>query len=106
MYLCANCGRTFDSPDEVADFTSEYFGATVTHTTTVCPSCGSDDFDEMDKCEVCGEEIAPGEELCENCRELIRDCAEDVRGRARYMTLRYNLKYNEFVTHLIEELDR
>lgn len=104
MYLCANCGQMFDFPDVVDDFTSEFWGGIVRHTTTVCPSCGSDDFDEMDKCEVCGEYIAPGEELCENCRELIHDRAEDVRGRARDMTLRYNLKYNEFMEHLIEEL--
>lgn len=104
MYLCANCGRMFDSPEEVEDFTSEFWGATVRHFTTVCPNCGSDDFDEMDKCDVCGEEIAPGEDLCENCRDLIRDISDDIKAKARYVSLKYKLNYTEFMEHLIEEL--
>ena len=104
MYLCANCGRMFDSPDEVEDFTSEYWGATVRHYTTVCPNCGSDDFDEMDKCQVCGNDIPPGEKICENCHDLIRDVADSIKGNARYISLRYNLNYNEFIENLMEEL--
>ena len=105
MYICMNCQAMFDSPNEVEDFTSEFWGARVRHMTSVCPNCGSDDFDEMDKCEICGEDINPGEELCENCRGLIKDIADEIRGKARYMTLRYKLKYDEFMDHLIRELD-
>ena len=105
MYICMNCQTMFDSPDSVEDFTSEFWGASVRHYASVCPNCGSDDFEEMDKCVVCGEWINPGEELCENCRGLIKDIADEIRGKARYMTLRYKLKYNEFMDHLIRELD-
>ena len=103
--LKCRCGTMFDSPDYVEDFSSEYFGRRVTHYMGVCPNCGSDDFEEMDKCEVCGEWIDPGEELCDNCRGLIKDIADEIRGKARYMTLRYKLKYDEFMDHLIRELD-
>lgn len=105
MYICMNCGATFDSPNTVTDFSSEFWGANVQHYKSECPNCGSDDFDEMDKCEMCGEDINPGEELCENCRGLIKDIADEIRGKARYMTLRYKLNYNEFMDHLIQELD-
>lgn len=47
--LKCRCGTMFDSPDYVEDFSSEYFGRRVTHYMGVCPSCGSDDFEEMDK---------------------------------------------------------
>lgn len=105
MYICENCQQMFDSPNAVLDSDSEYWGANVHHYTSVCPNCGSDEFEEMDKCDVCGEWINPGEELCENCRELIKDIADDIRAKGRYMTLRYKLKYNEFMDHLIRELD-
>ena len=105
MYICMNCQTMFDSPDEVEDFTSEFWGARVRHMTSVCPNCGSDDFEEMDKCEVCGEWIDPGDELCDNCRGLIKDIADDIRKKARYTTDRFNLKYGEFISHLVTELD-
>lgn len=106
MYLCENCGATFNIPDEVNDFSSEFWGATVTHTTCVCPSCGSDDFVEMDRCDMCGEDIAPGEELCENCRYLVDDIANDIKSKCKYMELRYRLKYKELIYHLCEALDK
>lgn len=106
MYLCANCGEMFDSPNEVNDFVSEYWGAPVTHTTCVCPSCGSDEFDEMEKCLICRNEwVAPGEELCECCHDLIKDIGDDIRAKARYVSLKYKLDYKEFMNHLIDELE-
>lgn len=94
----------FDSPDYVEDFSSEYFGRRVTHYMGVCPSCGSDDFEEMDKCEICGEWIDPGAEVCECCKESIEDLASEIREKVRDLTHKTN--YNEFMSHLIEELDR
>lgn len=105
MFQCSKCGTMFDFPEEVTDFYSECWGAPARHTTTVCPCCGSNDFDEMDKCEICGEYIAPGEELCENCRDLIHDIGDDIRAKARYVTLLHKLNYNEFIDHLIKDLD-
>lgn len=105
MYKCQNCQEMFDSPNAVLDSDSEYWGRRVHHYTSVCPNCGSDDFEEMDKCEVCGEWIDPGEELCDNCRGLIKDIADDIRKKARYTTDRFNLKYTEFISHLVTELD-
>lgn len=102
--LKCRCGTMFDSPDYAEDFSSEYFGRRVTHYMGVCPSCGSDDYDEMDKCEICGEWIDPGEEVCECCKESIEDLASEIREKVRDLTQKTN--YNEFMSHLIEELDR
>lgn len=105
MYKC-QCGMMFDSPEYEKDFSSEYFGRQVTHYTGVCPNCGSDEFEEMDKCDVCGEWIDPGTEMCDCCRKFIEDLASDIRGKVREKTIVHKLKYNEFINHLIEELDR
>lgn len=102
--LKCQCGTMFDFPDYVEDFSSEYFGRRVTHYMGVCPNCGSDDFEEMDKCEICGEWIDPGAEVCECCKEAIEDLASEIREKARDLTHKTN--YNEFMSHLIEELDR
>lgn len=105
MYICTDCRQTFDSPNCVLDSYSEYWGAIAHHYKSVCPHCGSDDFEEMDKCEICGEWIDPGAELCDNCRDLIKSIANDIRAKARYTTDRFNLKYGEFINHLVTELD-
>lgn len=104
MYKCLNCGETFSSPDSVRDFESEYFGRTVTHYMNVCPSCGSDDFEEMDKCEICGEYIDAGSCLCENCKELIGDLASEIRGKVREKAIVHKLNYDEFIRYLEEEI--
>lgn len=106
MYFCNRCRQMFDSPDAVYDFSSEAWGRTVEHYVNVCPHCKSDDFDEMDKCDICGEWISPGQDICDNCEELIRDISKDIQSRARYVTLRYKLKYDEFIEHLIQELNK
>jgi len=105
MYICERCRETFDFPNVETDFTSEYFGAIVSHKIGVCPYCGSDEIGEMDKCEICGEWIAPGEELCECCHDLIKDIGDDIRAKARYVSLKYKLDYKEFMNHLIDELE-
>ena len=105
MYICRNCQQMFDSPNAVIDSDSEYWGRRVHHYTSVCPCCGSDDFEELDKCEVCGGWINPGDELCEVCDGLIKEVADDIRKKARYTTDRFNLKYGEFISHLVTELD-
>lgn len=105
MYICERCHKTFDFPNEATDFTSEYFGRPVNHKIGVCPCCGSSEIAEMEKCDICGEWIAPGEDLCENCRDLIRDIADEVKRKARYTTDRFNLNYNEFISHLMDRLE-
>ena len=104
MYICDNCKHIFEEPAEQYDFTSECWGAPVTHSVNVCPNCGSDEIDEMDKCDVCGEYIAPGEGVCDNCRGLIRDIVGYIRHRVNYTAMKYNLTYEELMYRIIEDL--
>ncbi len=104
MYLCNRCGRTFDFPDSVVDFRSEMWGRRVGHYVSVCPYCQDDDFDEMDRCEICGEYIPPGEEICDNCHELISDYRDIITGRIRELSITHKLNYDELIEHLKEEL--
>lgn len=75
MYICRDCGATFDSPEycgisrydeETEDFEAEYW--------TACPSCGSKDFNETFVCCECGQyvfgdfvELKNGEVYCSDC---------------------------------------
>ena len=104
MYFCNECKGTFEEPKETEDFTSEYWGAVVHHTTTVCPFCGSEEIDEMNKCDICGEYIAPGVCICENCQGLIHDIVNETRRKANYTALRFKLNFEELMYHIAEEL--
>lgn len=104
MYFCNRCKETFDSLDAVYDFSSEAWGQTVRHYRSVCPHCGSDDYDEMDKCEICGEYIMPGEGICENCRVLVEDMTDSIRGRLREISITHKINYEELLEKIIENL--
>lgn len=66
MYICLHCGHSFDEPHNRynrrwsdSDDSAAY-----------CPNCGSEDFEEAEKCEKCGEwhiadKVSNG--ICENC---------------------------------------
>lgn len=104
MYKCENCGEEFEDPNNVEDFSSEYFGRMVTHYTNVCPCCGSDDFQEMDKCEICEEYIPAGEVICENCKELVDGFVSEIRGKAREKSIIHRLNFDELITQIAEGL--
>lgn len=104
MYICNRCSQTFGSLDKVYDFSSEAWGRTVDHYKSVCPNCGSDDYDEMDKCEICGEYIPPGEGICENCHDLVDDMTDAIRGRLRELAITHKLNYDELLEAVIENL--
>jgi len=63
---CENCKRAVDT--EVKKMTDEHgyeFGLAY------CLDCGTETYREAGKCVVCGHDIAPGESLCEKCRDEI-----------------------------------
>ena len=56
MYKC-NHGHIFDEPTEKAYNHGGQCEAWGTEYLNVCPECGSDDFDEVVRCDLCGEYI-------------------------------------------------
>lgn len=61
MYYCNNCEEVFDNLDTKEVNAEDYYGVggqfMSTHTMTIlsCPHCGSDDYEEMEKCAMCEE---------------------------------------------------
>lgn len=61
MFYCRNCKNEFEEPKICQTSYEEHYGCTHlfadTHTMTIeeCPYCKSDDFEEMKKCDNCGE---------------------------------------------------
>lgn len=78
MYKCLNCGAVFDYPDYEDDFTSEYFGRSVTHHISRCPECRSDELDTAERCQLCGEYHSGESDYCADCVDLIKDYFDSV----------------------------
>ena len=61
MYYCNNCNSEFEYLELKEVNTEDYYGVggqfMSTHTMTIssCPHCGSDDYEEMEKCAMCEE---------------------------------------------------
>ena len=66
-YICLHCGHHFDGDEIVA---KHYDRATGTWDSEECPNCGSEYFEEAEKCDKCGEwhvadKVVNG--MCEEC---------------------------------------
>lgn len=83
MYICNKCGTTFSEPEvEHGYMNCEYWGAKcyMDDSTEVCPECHSEDFEEAEQCEWCGEWFSQDElngcNVCEDC-----ECEAETRFR-------------------------
>lgn len=67
MYKCGDCGAIFEEPRITIDKVP-YGDAYVDYPSgEECPHCGSDFFDEVEKCKICGEYMDGHYGLCEDC---------------------------------------
>lgn len=61
MYYCEHCENVFDEPERKEITFEDFYGVdhlfSSSHrmTLSVCPGCGSEDIEEMQKCEICEE---------------------------------------------------
>ena len=85
MYRCEDCGRFFEEPVVVHDDPSPS-GVSLASGYDIewyCPQCGSDQVEEAGECASCGEPIADGEVLCEDCmkelKKLLKGVADDMK---------------------------
>lgn len=63
-YYCKRCNRFIDESDLV-DGATEWRG--IPH--AACPKCYSENIVEAGSCELCGEDVKPDEQFCEECKQ-------------------------------------
>lgn len=76
MYRCRKCNEVFETPEiETSRNQIEYWGSISyeDYSEEVCPRCGSDDYEEIAECIVCGAYCFDDELACDN---VCDSCAE------------------------------
>lgn len=89
MYLCEACGNVFEEAS-VKVVKAPYSGERFREPEDVeafCPLCGSGDFEEAQKCPLCGKWHTGCDDACVECIALLEEQAarirrtiDDVRG--------------------------
>jgi hypothetical protein len=81
MFYCTDCKKLVEEGEKTETESGEFWGARFTYETHTdcCSECGSTDIEEPWKC-VCGEEIPPGEKLCENHKDFLNDVKKEIRN--------------------------
>ena len=75
MYICLECGATFESPSHYREYRGECFGYPSYEECVACPCCGGD-FVETYECDSCGKWIdgeyvkVGNDRYCSDCYEI------------------------------------
>ena len=79
MYICRECGRSFETPENLPVMSGEFWGRPFTEYADCCPYCKLDNIVEIKfHCDCCGCSICEGETyystqgsnvFCEECIE-------------------------------------
>ena len=105
MFYCLRCKSFFEEPatkydlhGEIDDFGPSYeaFGA--------CPECGSEYYDEAGRCDICGG-YTEGEEICDNCGELVSGIVCEMSARISDTAGKYHLNKSELLGYVLEFLE-
>lgn len=64
-FYCEDCGNIFSEEDAKVRVEDWGYG---TREIYVCPECFNKNITDAEKCECCGEPIAPTEKFCEICK--------------------------------------
>lgn len=74
IYLCNECKNHFSEPQRIRERTGVVApdGYAEEWEWDVCPSCGSDDIESREWCELCGARLAKGtSDYCNECLTII-----------------------------------
>ena len=83
-YYCNNCEKIFEETE--LDAGENYFRMPI----YICPNCRSEDLEECDTCELCGEYIEPDTMFCRDCREEIKTTWENmIHGLSKERRVNY-----------------
>jgi len=75
MFICLDCKSQFEEPQEEIIMHFEVDTRRM-EIISVCPSCGSGDYEEMGKCNCCGESIMSSEDYCISCLDFANEAIE------------------------------
>lgn len=70
MYICAKCGEVFETP-EYRSWTEHHGDYDEPYGEEVCPGCGSEWYEEAEKCKICGEWHAKDELYDGYCKDCL-----------------------------------
>lgn len=76
MYICKDCGKTFEVPAVFREYHGLDYGY---EELSECPYCKSGNYVEAKSCHACGEPIAEGK-LCPECLEDLRTAFDGFLG--------------------------
>ena len=117
-WYCQDCGETFDESEIEVDRAYEYsdrigHGGMYWDDEYRCPHCGSEDIDECEICDLCGEYFPPSKleyvgssdfHACEDCRDnlrrIVKAVVEDTVGE--FEGLEDSTKAEELLLSYIE----
>lgn len=83
-YYCQSCQKLIDDDDlkTVCERVGEYMGQDAYETYSVCPHCGSIEIEEAERCEKCGEYVAPEELIGGVCLDCFKSLVTPENVRA------------------------
>ena len=75
MNMCLDCKKQFEEPKQeiIIHFEVDTRREEIM---SVCPSCGSSDYEEMGKCLCCREPIRTSEDYCISCLDFANEAIE------------------------------
>ena len=75
MNMCLDCEKQFEEPKEeiIIHFEVDTRREEII---SVCPNCGSSDYEEMGACLCCGEPIGSSEDYCNSCLDFANEAIE------------------------------
>ena len=99
MYRCNNCGRAFSEKlireEETGVVAPDGFKEVIA--VGYCPHCGSDSYNEVNECPLCGEATKSiSEDYCE-------DCIEDLTSELKLAVVRWRIKTENALNTVIED---
>lgn len=73
MYICKSCGEKFENPITSHESMGEHFGRPVYEDIYRCPYCQSENFEEAERCFVCGDYFLANhaDDCCDECKEVL-----------------------------------
>ena len=91
MYVCMHCGHEFEEIDR------KHYDNSTGVWEEYCPNCGSEDFEEAAKCELCDEWHSAEKVVNGVCKNCIERGSNDIKKLLRYAI-------DAFTTQELDEL--